>query len=69
MLVNLSDGRCRECGGQLDITDVDDVSMLVECKRCGDVYQIEPDALGAGCATYYLDMVTRKFQKGDPYVS
>ena len=29
MLVDLEDGVCRECGGQLEITDVDDATMEV----------------------------------------
>lgn len=29
MQVNPRDGRCRECGGTLNIVDVDDATMLV----------------------------------------
>lgn len=31
MLVELTDGRCRECGGQLEIEDADDATMTVVC--------------------------------------
>ena len=31
MLVDMKDGSCRSCNGQLEITDVDDGSMTVVC--------------------------------------
>ena len=31
MLVELTDGKCRSCGGQLEILDADDCSMSVTC--------------------------------------
>ena len=31
MKVDPTDGRCRECGGVLEIIDGDDVTMLVAC--------------------------------------
>jgi hypothetical protein len=36
MLVELQDGKCRSCGGQLQIVGTDDVSLSVECTQCGD---------------------------------
>ena len=53
MKVNLSDGRCRECGGTLTIVDADDATMVVECDECGDSYSVEPDAFNDGCMVYY----------------
>ena len=49
MLVDLKDGRCRTCGSQLEIIDVDDISLHVECIECADFYQVESDAFGDGC--------------------
>ena len=60
MLVDLSDGRCRTCGGQLDIEDVEDSVMYVNCLICGDSYETEPDAFGDGCMTYYFPLMTIK---------
>lgn len=56
MLVDLADGRCRECQGQLEIVEVDDATMNVECTECGDNYLVEPDAFGDGCMKYYVPM-------------
>lgn len=55
MLVNLSDGACRSCGGQLEITDVDDATMTVICTEpgCSDSYPVETDAFGDGGIDYY----------------
>jgi uncharacterized Zn finger protein len=58
MRVNLKDGRCRSCSGELDIIDADDATMTVECENCGDVYLVEPDAFGDGCMTYYAGFLT-----------
>ena len=54
MLVDLSDGACRECGGQLEIVDADDCTMDVQCNEdeCGEAYTVEPGAFGDGCVTY-----------------
>lgn len=60
MRVNPRDGQCRECGGELDITDVDDVTMEVQCTQCGDTYSVETDAFGDGCMTYRFNMMFRK---------
>ena len=56
MLVNVKDGRCRSCSGQLAIIDADDATMTVECQdvNCGDSYLVETDSFGDGCMTYYL---------------
>ena len=57
MRVDLEDGRCRSCEGQLIITDVDDAVMFVECEECGDTYEVETDAFGDGCVKYYINFV------------
>ena len=65
MLVNKQDGCCRSCGGQLVILDVDDATMMVECQACGDNYDVETDAFGDGCVTYYIPFITEKLLQGD----
>lgn len=56
MLVDRDDATCRECGGQLEIQEIDDCSMFVICVTCGADTQVEPDAFGDGCMKYYLPM-------------
>ncbi|MBA3315611.1 MAG: hypothetical protein M3552_17565 [Planctomycetota bacterium] len=60
MLVDLRDGRCRDCGGQLKIVDIDDATMDVECQDCGDGYPVETDAFGDGCMTYYVPLMAER---------
>lgn len=62
MLVNPRDGKCRTCGGQLEVTDADDATMTVLCKNpdCLDSYPVEPDAFGDGAMTYYVGFMTRR---------
>ena len=63
MKVNPKDGVCRSCGGELEIVDADDATMTVECQgKCGEVYQVELDAFGDGCMTYYVGFLA---QRGD----
>ena len=65
MRVDLKDGRCRTCGSQLEITDADDATMTVECVECGDSYQVEPDAFGDGCMTYYVGVMAERMEDDD----
>lgn len=53
MLVDPSDGKCRSCGGQLEIAGADDATMDVECRDCGDEYAVETDAFNDGGITYW----------------
>lgn len=53
MLIDLSDGRCRTCGGQLKIVGADDATLDVECTECDDGYAVEPDAFKDGGMTYW----------------
>lgn len=66
MKVDPRDGRCRTCGGELEITATDDATMTVECKTCGDEYQVEPDAFGDGAQDYYVEANCREFNEPDP---
>ena len=54
MLVDQDDGQCRECKGQLEITDFDDVSLTVQCLECYANYDVETDAFGDGCVKYFF---------------
>lgn len=65
MQVNRKDGTCRTCGGTLEIIDADDVTLSVTCSECGDCYDVETDAFGDGCMTYYPAMMERKLQGED----
>lgn len=65
MLVNPTDGSCRDCGGTLEITDADDATMFVECHECGTAYQVEPDAFGDGCMKYYVPFLVQQQGEGD----
>lgn len=58
MRVDLRDGQCRRCHGQLEVIDADDATMTVECTDCAEVYLVEPDAFGDGCMTYYVGFLT-----------
>jgi hypothetical protein len=51
MNVDLEDGCCRECGGQLKIIGCDDATLTVECE-CGENYSVESDAFNDGCMKY-----------------
>lgn len=53
MLVNLEDGRCRTCDGQLEVVGADDATMEVECTECGDSYTVEADAFNDGGIRYW----------------
>lgn len=53
MLVDLEDGRCRSCDGQLEVCGADDATLDVECTECGDGYTVEPDAFNYGGIKYW----------------
>ena len=65
MTVNPKDGRCRSCGGALEILDCDDVSLNVACLECGDNYVVETDALNDGGIHYYPAVMAEKLRGGD----
>ena len=66
MRVDPHDGRCRSCGGELEITDTDDATMTVECTQCGDEYQVEPDAFGDGAQDYYVEAHCEQLRSQEP---
>jgi hypothetical protein len=66
MRVKPKDGTCRSCTGELDIIDVDDVSMTVACTNCGDTYNVETDAFGDGCMEYLPAFLANQGYDPDP---
>ena len=65
MIVDNADGKCRTCGGQLEILDIDDCSMNVTCLNCADSYDVEPDAFGDGCMKYYFPKMIERLEDTD----
>ena len=67
MKVDRKDGRCRSCGGTLNIVDADDATMTVECTdpACGECYAVEPDAFGDGAMLYYVTVLSKKLEGGE----
>ncbi|MCM2372104.1 hypothetical protein [Aporhodopirellula aestuarii] len=53
MLVDLNDGKCRSCSGQLEVAGADDATIDVKCTECGDGYTVEPDAFNDGGIKYW----------------
>jgi hypothetical protein len=64
MLVEPQDGRCRDCGGQLEIVGADDVSLTVECQECGETYDVEADAFGDGSIHYWPTFMAEQLGEG-----
>lgn len=63
ILVAVDDGRCRSCGGQLEITGASDVTLGVQCIECDDAYSVETDAFRDGGITYWPQAMA-KFGEG-----
>jgi len=44
----MSQRKCRECKGKLEITGTGSYNdtIEVECLECGECYEVEPDGLG-----------------------
>ena len=53
MLVDLEDGKCPSCGGQLEIVGADDATLDAECTECGEFLHVEPDAFNDGGIKYW----------------
>jgi hypothetical protein len=64
MYVDPKDGRCRECGGALTITDADDVTLVVTCTACGERYPVEHDAFNGGYTRYWPALMAKKLHEG-----
>ena len=53
ILVDLKDGACAACGGQMMVTGADDATMDIECTECGDGHTVEPDYFRDGGVIYW----------------
>lgn len=56
--IDRQDCTCGECGGSLEVVEVDDATMSVECEN-GHAYDLEHDAFDAGF-DYVLEFLSRK---------
>jgi hypothetical protein len=65
MKVELRDGRCRSCGGQLTIIDAGDVTMTVTC-TCGEEYLVEHDAFNDGGIHYLVAFIESRANWREP---
>jgi uncharacterized Zn finger protein len=65
MRVDPRDGRCRECGGQLEIVDALDDVLTVRCESCGEIYDAETDAFHDGGMMYYVDFLAEQMKCRD----
>jgi hypothetical protein len=63
--VNRKDGKCKECSGTLQVIEVDDATMEVECKECGTTYKVETDAFNDGGIDYWPRMMAAQMEDGD----
>ncbi|HYT93499.1 MAG TPA: hypothetical protein VEL76_32575 [Gemmataceae bacterium] len=63
MKVRKEDGSCPSCGGELEIIDVDDEMMTVECTVCQEQDVVETDAFHDGCTLYWPAMMARKLEE------
>ena len=57
MRVDPTHGKCRSCGGVLELVEVDGATMSVECEECGDSYEVETDAFDDGGIIYWPAMM------------
>ncbi len=66
MRVNLRDGRCRSCRGELEIIDADDATMTVQCVNpgCGEEYPVETDAFNDGGMDYWPGFLAERLEGG-----
>jgi hypothetical protein len=56
--IDRSDCTCGECGGSLEVVEIDDATMSVECEH-GHAYDLEHDAFEAGF-DYVLEFLSRR---------
>ena len=56
--IDRADCTCGECGGSLEVVEVDDATMGVDCEN-GHAYDLEHDAFDAGF-DYVLEFLSRK---------
>lgn len=57
MLVDLKDGSCPLCGGQMMITGADDVSLDADCTECCESIHVEVDYFCDGGIKYWPEIM------------
>lgn len=59
MLVDLEDGRCPTCGGQLNVFFADEATLYVECTEfeCFDEFNMEIDAFSDHETKYWTPVM------------
>jgi len=59
--------RCRECGGELEIIGLGGFAdlVMVECKECGEVYEVEPDGLGMAGEEFVIATMIEEQRRQD----
>ena len=62
MIAGLDYGRCRSCGGPLQILDVRH-SQTVTCVECADTYDL-PDLFDDECVTHRVPKAVRRAEDG-----
>lgn len=65
MMVDLKDGRCNSCDGQLQIIDADDATMTCECTECGNEMTVEHDAFSDGAVHYLPEFLSGRMAAGE----
>jgi hypothetical protein len=60
VIIDPDDGTCTECRGTLEVTEVDDATMSVECQDCGHCCELEHDAFDGAAADYVLAFLARR---------
>lgn len=61
--VDLKDGTCACCGGQMVVRSADDTTMDVECTECGDFHTVEPDFFRDGGVVYWPAMMAQQAEE------
>lgn len=65
MIADIDFGRCRSCGGPLQILDAN-CSRTVTCVECADTYDLEPTALDDSyAADTFVKTVPRRGKGSD----
>lgn len=59
MLVDLKDGKCSACGGQMEITGADDASLDADCIECGESIHVEVDYFNDGGIKYWPEAMAQ----------
>ncbi len=53
MLIDMIDGDCRICGGQLEVVDAEVSFLFVACTKCDEDFIFKPNAFNDGGLRYW----------------